>query len=146
MGKKQPSTPYLGECGLLVGVEWSKVWVHGARHGGERVAVYICCLAHYGVRGVRGTLTDCTVTNCGDSGINAKCGDIHIYGAKTQVTGNVLEGICCCPGNDHGSNGLNSKSRSSKIILHAPLTKQFVSHHNYMGMNWSKQHIDTVDA
>ena len=95
-----------------------------------------------GVSGVRGTLTDCTVTNCGNSGINAACGDIHIYGAKTQVTGNVLKGICSCP----GSNGLNSKSRSSKIILHAPLTKQFVSHHNHMVMNWSKQHIDTVDA
>ena len=90
-----------------------------------------------GVRVMRGTLTDCTVTNCGDSGINAECGDIHIYGAKTQVTGNVL---------GQNSHGLNSKSTSSKIILHAPLTKQFVSHHNHNGMNWRKQHIDTVDA
>ena len=56
---KNNHQPYLGECGLLVGVEWSKVWVHGARHGGERVAVYICCLAHYGVRGVRGGSRRC---------------------------------------------------------------------------------------
>ena len=88
-----------------------------------------------------GTLTDCTVTNCGYNGISTggHSDVINIYGEKTKVTGNctdtmlaarILEGRSSCE-----VFGLNT-SKYSKIILHAPLTKESISYDNRGGKDW----------
>jgi hypothetical protein len=56
-------------------------------------------------------LTDCAITNSGRSGIfTGGSATVHIYGEKTGVM-----------------KGLNVASPLSKIILHAPLTKESIS-------------------
>ena len=79
------------------------------------------------VRDAECTLTNCHITNCGRQGIKVgNCfggvagqhsrGVAHIYGEKSQVTGNGC--------------GLLTYCAPSKIILHAPLTKESVSYDN----------------
>jgi len=84
------------------------------------------------------TLTDCHVVKCAGSGIGINgSGVIHIYGAKTTVSGN-----CRLRLQDHYSHpyGLKTFSSSSKIIIHTSpngisrtLTKHF---HNHSDQNW----------
>ena len=83
-----------------------------------------------------GTLTDCCVTNCGESGILfTGNGVLDVYGEKTEITGNK-----CRRSRSRGvgpSYGLaTGYSSSSKIILHAPLTKESISHDNFENRNW----------
>lgn len=67
----------------------------------------------------QGTLTDCTVTNCGWSGIEAAGnGVIHIEGESTKVTGNCTD----YEEREENEYGLCARSRAV-IILHTPLTK-----------------------
>mgnify|MGYP006108026725 FL=1 len=78
----------------------------------------------------QGTLTDCCVANCGQSGIlSAGNGVIRLCGEKTEVTGNNTDG-------NSNYYGLEAHFSSSKIILRAPLTKESVSHDNFNGQNW----------
>ena len=83
-------------------------------------------------------LTNCTVTNCGGSGISTYKGMIHIYGEKTDVTGNCRKGYGC--GLDsYAQDGLGVSSLlcTPRIIIHAqshaPLTKESISHDQYKG-------------
>jgi len=65
------------------------------------------------------TLTDCTVTNCGWSGIEADGnGVIHIEGESTIVTRNCTD----YEEREENEYGLCARSRAV-IILHTPLTK-----------------------
>ena len=50
-------------------------------------------------------------------------------GEKTKVTGNNTKGRS----DDYG---LEAISSTSKIILHAPLTKESISHDNHNDQNW----------
>jgi hypothetical protein len=103
----------------------------GAKFEGKELSIDGC--GGYGVaaHGTQGTLTSCTVTNCGFSGVAS--GDkavIQIYGELTKVTGN-----CTNRGrsNDYGLRAYHSDSR---IILHAPLTKESASQDNGGRGNW----------
>ena len=76
-----------------------------------------------------GTLTDCCVTNCGKNGIFFfGNGVLDVYGEKTEVTGNGRR--------IRGYGLATGYSSSSKIILHAPLTKESISHDNFENRNW----------
>ena len=81
-----------------------------------------------------GTLTDCTVTNCGHNGISTGGhGDvINIYGEKTKVTGNCTDTMFAA---SYEVSGLNV-SKYCKFILHAPLTKESISYDNRGGRDW----------
>ena len=82
-----------------------------------------------GTQGTQGTLTDCTVTNCGGGGISSVCGGaIHMHGERTKVTGN-------CTKVGYGSDSCHGLS--GEIVLHAPLTKESVSRNNGGGGNWN---------
>ena len=84
-----------------------------------------------------GTLTDCTVTNCGYNGISlyGVSNVIHIYGEKTKVTGNCTDPKSRNPNASCEAFGLNT-SKFTKIILHAPLTKESISYDNHGGRDW----------
>ena len=91
-------------------------WMNHASFHATDVTIDRCGV--YGVRvglfgsGTQCMLTNCAITNSGASGIfTAGSATVHIYGEKTRVM-----------------NGLNVDSPLSKIILHAPLTKESISH------------------
>ena len=146
-----------------------------ARFGGSfhaKEVSFIGCQYHGVVaNNIQGTLTDCSVTNCGKSGIvsEGKNGVINIYGEQTNVEGNCANGTYWrnpyetihCYGLDAGfpdaicDNTMYGKFTAeyeqlkkdmiiahtdsvnvSKIILHAPLTKESVSHDNVNDQNW----------
>ena len=90
------------------------------------------------------TLTDCSVTNCSLSGI-LSFGVIHLYGEKTKVTGNCTNYNAKGQETDYYQRQCRARNpawhyglrawHSSKIILHAPLTKKSVSQNNH-GRDW----------
>ena len=110
----------------------------------------------------QGTLTDCIVTNCGGSGIKVCDGVIHLHGERTEVTrctahvdedlDNEEEGFVFNPHQvwlretRREQYGLNVVNSFSRIILHAPLTKEFVSRNNGGGRNWGGNGDIQTDA
>jgi hypothetical protein len=74
----------------------------------------------------QGTLTDCTVAECGWSGIeSSNNGVIHIEGESTKVTRNCTD----YEEREENEYGLCARSRAV-IILHSPLTKGIICWHN----------------
>ena len=81
-----------------------------------------------------GTLTDCCIRNCECGILSYENGVVHVYGEKMEVTGNKC--IRRIRGRAYRTYGLLSRDSSSKIILHAPLTKESISHDNFENRNW----------
>lgn len=107
--------------------------VHGsnsAKFEGKELLINGCSEQGVLAYKTQGTLADCTVTNCGRSGIVSQGnGVIHMLGEKTNVTQN-------CTSGERGSYDLLALHSSSKIVLHAPLTKESVSGYNRFGRYW----------
>ena len=111
----------------------------GASFEGKDLSIHGCKGNGVSACRTQGTLTDCTVTNCGGDGIYCDHdGVIHIHGKKTKVTGN------CTMGN--GYYGVHAWACDAKIFLHAPLTKEMISTNNHGGNNYRSSYgtIQTI--
>ena len=90
----------------------------------------------------KGRLTNCQVTNCGESGVFSAFSTIEIEGEESRINNNCTDG-------DSDDYGLYAYVYDSSSIIHllSPLTKEDVSTNNNGGGNYSGDGtIETVNS